>query len=92
VGRAAVFPVLMIGLSLIYFDQRVRKEALDLVMMMGGQTSAPTPDWNPAPQAAPVWPPLNSAVTPAAEPTPAAQNAVQSPEEDAGHANDAPVA
>ncbi len=35
VGHAVVQPVLMIGLSLLYFDQRVRKEAFDLVMMMG---------------------------------------------------------
>jgi hypothetical protein len=35
VSHAAVQPVLMIGLSLLYFDQRVRKEAFDLVMMMG---------------------------------------------------------
>jgi len=35
VGHALVQPVLMIGLSLLYFDQRVRKEAFDLVMLMG---------------------------------------------------------
>ena len=34
VAHAAVSPVMMIGVSLIYFDQRVRKEALDLVMLM----------------------------------------------------------
>jgi len=35
VGHSLVQPVLMIGLSLLYFDQRVRKEAFDLVMLMG---------------------------------------------------------
>jgi hypothetical protein len=38
VGHALVQPVLMIGLSLLYFDQRVRKEAFDLVMLLGPES------------------------------------------------------
>jgi hypothetical protein len=34
-------PVLMIGLSLVYFDQRVRKEAFDLAFLLGGVAPAP---------------------------------------------------
>jgi hypothetical protein len=36
IGHTAVSPVAMIGLSLVYFDQRVRQEALDLQLMLGG--------------------------------------------------------
>lgn len=46
VGHTLITPVVLIGLALVYFDQRVRKEALDLVMMMG----------NPAPLAPPMPP------------------------------------
>jgi len=99
VGHAAVFPILMIGLSLVYFDQRVRKEALDLVMLLGGEVAAqPAVEWNPAAPPAEVWPPLNTAVAesePAAqvaEAAPAVQIVEQTPEENAGHADDAPVA
>jgi hypothetical protein len=49
VGHAAVQPVLMIGLSLLYFDQRVRKEAFDLMMLLG-------PESAPVVAAAAVWP------------------------------------
>ena len=42
VGHTLVQPVLMIGLSLLYFDQRVRKEAFDLVMLLGPE-NAPMP-------------------------------------------------
>ena len=45
VATALVVPVAMIGISLVYFDQRVRKEALDLVMMMGNEV----PDFSPEP-------------------------------------------
>ncbi len=38
-----VSPVALIGLSLVYFDQRVRKEAFDLVMLLGGEAAAPAP-------------------------------------------------
>ncbi len=36
VARTLVSPVALIGLTLVYFDQRVRMEAFDLVMMLGG--------------------------------------------------------
>jgi hypothetical protein len=40
VAHSMVTPVLMIGLSLVYFDQRVRQEALDLLLMLGGGAAA----------------------------------------------------
>ena len=40
VAHSMVTPVLMIGLSLVYFDQRVRQEALDLLLMLGGGSAA----------------------------------------------------
>ena len=43
VGHALVQPVLMIGLSLLYFDQRVRKEAFDLVMLLGPDSAPVAP-------------------------------------------------
>jgi hypothetical protein len=49
-ATALVTPVAMIGISLVYFDQRVRKEALDLVMMMGREV----PVFEPVMPAAPV--------------------------------------
>jgi hypothetical protein len=42
VANTLVPPVAMIGLSLVYFDQRVRKEAFDLVMLLGGDTPVET--------------------------------------------------
>jgi hypothetical protein len=36
-----VTPIGLIGLSLIYFDQRVRQEAFDLLMMLGPVTVPP---------------------------------------------------
>lgn len=50
VTHTMVSPVMMIGLSLVYFDQRVRKEAFDLVMLLGREmmstaaAAAPAPD------------------------------------------------
>jgi hypothetical protein len=35
-AHVLVSPVVLIGLSLVYFDQRVRQEALDLLLMLGG--------------------------------------------------------
>jgi hypothetical protein len=35
VAHAVVEPVMMIGLSLVYFDQRVRHEGFDLLMLLG---------------------------------------------------------
>jgi hypothetical protein len=40
IAHSMVTPVLMIGLSLVYFDQRVRQEALDLLLMLGGVAAA----------------------------------------------------
>ncbi len=37
VAHTLVSPVALIGLSLVYFDQRVRMEAFDLVMLLGGE-------------------------------------------------------
>ena len=36
VGHTVVAPVALIGLTLLYFDQRVRKEALDLQLLLEG--------------------------------------------------------
>ena len=36
VGRTVVSPVALIGLTMVYFDQRVRKEALDLQLLLEG--------------------------------------------------------
>ncbi len=36
VGHTVVAPVALIGLTLVYFDQRVRKEALDLQLLLEG--------------------------------------------------------
>lgn len=41
IAHTLVSPVAMIGLSLVYFDQRVRKEAFDLLMLLGPETVAP---------------------------------------------------
>jgi hypothetical protein len=35
-GYSVVVPVVMIGLSLVYFDQRVRQDGLDLLLMLDG--------------------------------------------------------
>ena len=48
VAHVLVSPVALIGLTLVYFDQRVRLEAFDLVMMMGGANGAPVATWEPA--------------------------------------------
>ena len=46
-SQCLVGPLLTIGLSLVYYDQRVRKEAFDLQLMMstldGGQGAMPSP-------------------------------------------------
>jgi hypothetical protein len=51
-ANTLVPPVAMIGLSLVYFDQRVRKEAFDLVMLLGTEAAAETAAFA-APLAAP---------------------------------------
>jgi hypothetical protein len=42
VAHSMVTPVLMIGLSLVYFDQRVRQDGLDLLLMLDGGANAVT--------------------------------------------------
>jgi hypothetical protein len=45
VAHTMVTPVVLIGLSLVYFDQRVRQEALDLLLMLdGGRAAGPRVD------------------------------------------------
>jgi hypothetical protein len=51
VTHTLVSPVALIGLTLVYFDQRVRLEAFDLVMLLGGTPPAPGATWEPAPVA-----------------------------------------
>jgi hypothetical protein len=41
VAHTLIAPVSIIGLTLVYFDQRVRKEAFDLVMLLGPADPAP---------------------------------------------------
>jgi hypothetical protein len=48
-AQMVVTPVGLIGLSLVYFDQRVRQEGLDLLLMLGAQNDAamtPAPTFN----------------------------------------------
>ncbi len=40
-GHTIVAPIGLIGLTLLYFDQRVRKEALDLQLLLEGSGSVP---------------------------------------------------
>jgi hypothetical protein len=40
VAYSAVVPVMMIGLTLVYFDQRVRQDGLDLLLMLEGGVHA----------------------------------------------------
>lgn len=68
VAHTLVSPVAVIGLTLVYFDQRVRMEAFDLVMMMGGSAPQPVAAWTPAPAAAVVESPVVTAETAAAAP------------------------
>ena len=49
-AQTLVSPVALIGLTLVYFDQRVRHEAFDLLIMMG-------PDATPVEAQPLVWPP-----------------------------------
>jgi hypothetical protein len=52
VAHTLVSPVALIGLTLVYFDQRVRLEAFDLVMLLGGSAPAPVAAWADVPLAA----------------------------------------
>lgn len=51
IGHAVVGPVALIGLALVYFDQRVRREALDLELLLENTRSGSSalPPVNPAP-------------------------------------------
>ena len=49
VAHTLVSPVALIGLTLVYFDQRVRMEGFDLVMLLGGLAPATEAAWAPAP-------------------------------------------
>ncbi|HEX5283504.1 MAG TPA: hypothetical protein VFW30_05245 [Bryocella sp.] len=42
IAYSAVVPVMMIGLTLVYFDQRVRQDGLDLLLMLDGGVQAET--------------------------------------------------
>jgi hypothetical protein len=42
IAHSIVTPVLMIGLSLVYFDQRVRQDGLDLLLMLEAGANAGT--------------------------------------------------
>jgi hypothetical protein len=52
VAYSTVMPVLTIGLSLVYFDQRVRQDGLDLLLMLGGGLAPPIVNAEPAGDAA----------------------------------------
>jgi hypothetical protein len=43
VSHTLISPVALIGLALVYFDQRVRKEAFDLLMLLGQETAGAQP-------------------------------------------------
>jgi hypothetical protein len=58
ISHTLVSPVALIGLTLVYFDQRVRKEAFDLVMLLGGEAPAPVATAVAAPVAAPLAAPV----------------------------------
>ena len=53
VGHTVVAPVALIGLTLVYFDQRVRKEALDLQLLLEGNRKAGYPGAPAAPMLQP---------------------------------------
>jgi hypothetical protein len=63
VAHTLVSPVALIGLSLVYFDQRVRLEAFDLVMLLGGEgPAAPIAAMDASIVAAPVEEPIELGV------------------------------
>jgi hypothetical protein len=53
VSHTLISPVSLIGLTLVYFDQRVRNEAFDILMLLGPEGAAPVEVAEPA-----VWPPV----------------------------------
>jgi hypothetical protein len=73
-AQTVVTPIGLIGFSLVYFDQRVRQEAFDLLLMLGPEPARPLP---PAPLTPAPIPPMEYAepmVSPAAEPANGAWN------------------
>lgn len=75
-SHTLVSPVALIGLTLVYFDQRVRNEAFDILMLLGPEGGAPvavatpavTPEvWPPVAPVEAAWPPV-APVEPAAWP------------------------
>jgi hypothetical protein len=60
IGTTLVTPVIVIGYALVYFDQRVRKEGFDLLMLLG--TPLPVPELFPGLERMPV--PVESAAVP----------------------------
>lgn len=96
VTHTAVSPVAMIGLSLLYFDQRVRKEAFDLLMLLGQeetrpQAVMPEPAY-PAvayPQTEVAYPQTMAPVESTAESVAPAPPATAASEEDTGKTDDA---
>ena len=73
-GHTVVTPILAIGITLLYFDARVRKEAFDIAVLMGeehlGETDAaamPASIYPPAP-APPVYPVTPASFSGVAEP------------------------
>ena len=59
VAHAAVTPIASIGLCLVYFDQRVRREAFDLEVLLGPEETGALP-----PHADPVLQPADAFPTP----------------------------
>jgi hypothetical protein len=43
IGGALALPVLLIGVSVFYYDLRVRKEALDIQLLMNPELNPPSP-------------------------------------------------
>ena len=94
--HTVVSPVAMIGLSLVYFDQRVRKEAFDLMMLLGQeqtyvQAVVPEPAYPVAAhsQAEIAYPQTMPPVVSTAEHVAPAAPATSTSEEDAGKTGDA---
>lgn len=71
VSRTVVTPVGMIGVSLVYFDQRIRMEAFDLMMLLG--TPVAVPEAFAAEQVSPVTPAVE-AMPPESPPLPGDPN------------------
>jgi hypothetical protein len=57
VANMVDLPVILIGYMLVYFDQRIRKEGFDLLMLLGTPVAAPAafPGLEPEPAAPPAY-------------------------------------